>query len=168
MDQVIARQRYLNGDGYWDWGGLDANNRIGGYFLWVFEDYGTNDVYQKSGAVDIDRYPKYCYHWLKSMQPANNSNHGGPMVFVASAHTAHRLEVVAEDAGGRAALIDLLAFALGDSSQDGKKAARKLLDWVEPGQAEKLVDLAGSAAAGAADGEPLQDGARGGGGCHRG
>ncbi|MFE4772932.1 discoidin domain-containing protein [Streptomyces sp. NPDC056713] len=226
VDQVVTRQRYLNGDGYWDWGGLDANQRIGGYFLWVFEDYGTNDVYQKSGAVDIDRYPKYCYHWLKSMQSAHNSNHGGPMVFVASAHTAdsekkvrvfsntdrvllyrngrlvgeqtradnaatapnvaakggspyytftlpqfaagelsaegylgdklvathrvntpgeaHHLEVVADDAGGRAALTDLLALALGDSSQDGKKAARKLLDKVEPGQAEALVDLAGA------------------------
>ncbi|MFB6857423.1 hypothetical protein ACFCWV_33750 [Streptomyces sp. NPDC056341] len=46
---------------------LNFNHRIGGYFLWVFEDYGTNDVYPKSGAVDIDRYPKYCYRWLKSM-----------------------------------------------------------------------------------------------------
>ncbi|MGW1510749.1 discoidin domain-containing protein [Streptomyces sp. NPDC002394] len=88
VGQVVTRQRYLEGDGYWDWGGLDANPRIGGYFLWVFEDYGTNDPYQKSGAVDIDRYPKYCYHWLASMQPAGNPNHGGPMVFVASAHTA--------------------------------------------------------------------------------
>ncbi|MET9660298.1 discoidin domain-containing protein [Streptomyces sp. NPDC006510] len=225
--QVVTRQRYLNGDGYWDWGGLDANSRIGGYFLWVFEDYGTNDTYQKSGAVDIDRYPKYCYHWLRSMQPASNPNHGGPMVFVASAHTAdsarqvmvfsntdrvrlyrngrlvdertrtqnatsasnvaakggspyytftlpafvagelsaegylgdelaathtvntpgqaHQVEIVADDAGGRAALTDLLALALGDSSDDGKKAARKLLGRMQPGRAESLVDLAGEA-----------------------
>ncbi|MFF2505770.1 discoidin domain-containing protein [Streptomyces sp. NPDC058067] len=225
VDQVITRQRYLNGDGYWDWGGLDANGRIGGYFLWVFEDYGTNDTYQKSGAVDIDRYPKYCYHWLKSMQPATNPNHGGPMVFVASTHTAdsskdvrvfsntdrvrlyrngrlvgertradnaatapnvaakggspyytfrlpefaagelsaegylggdlvathrvntpgapHHLEVVADDAGGRDTLVDLLALALGDSSQAGKAAARKLLAEAESGQMDKLVDRVG-------------------------
>ncbi|OIJ90446.1 discoidin domain-containing protein [Streptomyces colonosanans] len=86
--QVVTRQRYLNGPGYWDWGGLDANPRIGGYFLWVFEDYGTNSPYQKSGVVDIDRYPKYCYYWLKGMQPPTNPNHGGPMVFIASSYTA--------------------------------------------------------------------------------
>ncbi|MCX4552317.1 discoidin domain-containing protein [Streptomyces sp. NBC_01500] len=86
--QVETRQRYLNGSGYWDWGGLDANPRIGGYFLWVFEDYGTNSPYQKSGAVDIDRYPKYCYYWLKGMQSPENPNHGGPMVFIASSYSA--------------------------------------------------------------------------------
>ncbi|WP_405750911.1 discoidin domain-containing protein [Streptomyces sp. NBC_01411] len=88
VEQVKIRQRYLNGDGYWDWGGLDTNDRIGGYFLWVFEDYGTNDVYQKSGAVDIDRYPKYCYHWLKSMRPADDTTGLGPMVHIACAYTA--------------------------------------------------------------------------------
>ncbi|WP_406447750.1 discoidin domain-containing protein [Streptomyces sp. NBC_00876] len=85
--QVETRQGYLNGPGYWDWGGLDANPRIGGYFLWVFEDYGTNSPYQKSGAVDIDRYPKYCYYWLKGMQSPKNPNHGGPMVFIASTYS---------------------------------------------------------------------------------
>ncbi|WP_328327816.1 MULTISPECIES: glycoside hydrolase family 2 protein [unclassified Streptomyces] len=88
IQQVEIRQRYLNGDGYWDWGGLDANDRIGGYFLWVFEDYGTNDVYQKSGVVDIDRYPKFCYHWLKSMRPAEDITGLGPVVHIASAYTA--------------------------------------------------------------------------------
>ncbi|MER6943149.1 discoidin domain-containing protein [Nonomuraea sp. NPDC000554] len=88
VQQVVTRQRYLNGTGYWDWGGLDANPRIGGYFLWAFEDYGANDPYQRSGAVDIDRYPKYCYHWLKGMQPPTNPEHGGPMVFIASNYTA--------------------------------------------------------------------------------
>ncbi|MCX5345577.1 glycoside hydrolase family 2 protein [Streptomyces atratus] len=89
VGQVERRQKYLNGPGYWDWGGLDANPRIGGYFLWVFEDYGTNSPYQKSGAVDIDRYPKYCYHWLKGMQSPKNPNHGGPMVFIASTYSAN-------------------------------------------------------------------------------
>ncbi|MEU2134455.1 discoidin domain-containing protein [Streptomyces sp. NPDC018352] len=227
VSQVVSRQNYLNGDGYWDWGGLDANSRIGGYFLWVFEDYGTNDVYQKSGAVDIDRYPKYCYHWLKSMQSATNPNHGGPMVFIASSYTdssslevmvfsntdsvrlyqnghligeksrkqnattapaiaakggspyykftlpsftagelraegylggglaathlvktpgaAHHLEIVADDADGQAVLTNLLAYSLGDTSAQGKKAARKLLGQMEPGRVESLIDRAGKA-----------------------
>lgn len=88
VGQVVTRQRYLNGPGYWDWGGLDANPRIGGYFLWSFEDYGTNSPYWKSGAVDIDRYPKYCYYWLKGMQSPRNPHYGGPMVFIASEYTA--------------------------------------------------------------------------------
>ncbi|MFD5386173.1 discoidin domain-containing protein [Streptomyces sp. NPDC127074] len=224
-DQVLTRQRYLDGTGYWDWGGLDAHGRIGGYFLWVFEDYGTNDAYQKSGVVDIDRYPKYCYHWLRSMQPATNPNHGGPMVFIASSYAvssdldvrvfsntdsvrlyqngrligektrkqnattaphvaakggspyytftlpsftagelraegylngtlaathqvntpgaAHHLELVADDAGGRAALTDLLASSLGDNSEKGKQAARKLLGGMKPGRMETLIDRVG-------------------------
>ncbi|WP_051899167.1 discoidin domain-containing protein [Sciscionella sediminilitoris] len=83
VEQVKTRQRYLDGAGYWDWGGLDANPRVGGYFLWVLEDYGTNDTYQKSGAVDIDRYPKYSYYWLQSMRPAT-----APMVRIANNNTA--------------------------------------------------------------------------------
>ncbi|WP_326793304.1 discoidin domain-containing protein [Streptomyces sp. NBC_00841] len=88
IGMVATRQGFLNGPGYWDWGGLDANPRIGGYFLWVFEDYGTNSPYQKSGVVDIDRYPKYCYYYLKGMQSPKNPNHGGPMVFIASSYSA--------------------------------------------------------------------------------
>ncbi|MFE5300784.1 discoidin domain-containing protein [Streptomyces sp. NPDC056632] len=226
--QVATRQRYLEGDGYWDWGGLDADDRIGGHFLWVFEDYGTNDAYQESGAVDIDRYPKYCYHWLKAMQPAANTAHGGPTVFVASAYTpssglevmvfsntdsvrlyqngllvgertraqnaataphiaarggspyytftlpsfaagelraegyvngglaathtvrtpggAHHLEIVTDDAGGQAALTDLLALTLGDTSEEGRETARTLLGQWRRGQVESLPDRAGKAA----------------------
>ncbi|MEW2490579.1 discoidin domain-containing protein [Streptomyces sp. NPDC048411] len=245
VSQVVTRQGYLDGTGYWDWGGLDANSRVGGYFLWVFEDYGTNDVYQKSGAVDIDRYPKYCYHWLKAMQPATNPNHGGPMVFIASSYTAssslqvmvfsntdsvrlyqngrligektrtenattaphvaakggspyytftlpsfaagelkaegylggtlaathlvntpgaaNHLEIVADDAGGQAVLTDLLASALGNNSAQGKKAAQKLLDQMEPGGVESLIDRAGKAggrALSAEDAEVLRGYAR--------
>ncbi|MFD4659719.1 discoidin domain-containing protein [Kitasatospora sp. NPDC058444] len=225
VGQVVTRQRYLDGTGYWDWGGLDAHPRIGGYFLWVFEDYGTNDAYQKSGVVDIDRYPKYSYQWLKAMQPAGNPRHGGPTVFVASSYTAssslevmvfgntdsirlyqngrlvgertraenattaphvaakggspyytftlpafaagelraeghvngaiaathvvrtpgaaHHLEVVVDDAGGTDALTGLLAALLGDATEEGRKAARRLLDAWNPGRADSLVDRVG-------------------------
>lgn len=62
--QVTTRQRYLNGDGYSDWGGLDASDRIGGHFLWSWNDYtrGLNSQTLGSGTVDIDRYEKYSYY----------------------------------------------------------------------------------------------------------
>ncbi|MFE7598664.1 discoidin domain-containing protein [Streptomyces sp. NPDC057494] len=225
VGQVVTRQRYLGGDGYWDWGGLDADPRTGGYFLWVFEDYGTNDTYQKSGVVDIDRYPKYGYHWLRAMQPADNPNHGGPTVFIASSYTAassldvmvfgntdsvrlyqngrlvgeqtraqnaatapdvaakggspyfvftlpafaagelraegyvngglvathlvntprvaHHLEVITDEAGVTDTLTGLLATALGDATEEGRKAARQLLAPWRPGRAASLVEQVG-------------------------
>ncbi|WP_018755581.1 glycoside hydrolase family 2 [Paenibacillus terrigena] len=86
--QILTRQRYLNGDGYSDWGGLDANDRIGGYFLWSWNDYarGSTTKTLGSGTVDIDRYEKYDYYWLQSMQSARNSA-VGPMVFIASTYS---------------------------------------------------------------------------------
>ncbi|WP_193726741.1 discoidin domain-containing protein [Paenibacillus guangzhouensis] len=86
--QILTRQRYLNGDGYSDWGGLDANDRIGGYFLWSWNDYarGSTTKTLGSGTVDIDRYEKYDYYWLQSMQSARNSV-VGPMVFIASTYS---------------------------------------------------------------------------------
>ncbi|SIR73888.1 protein of unknown function [Paenibacillus macquariensis] len=88
MTQILTRQRYLNGDGYSDWGGLDANDRIGGYFLWSWNDYarGSTTKTLGSGTVDIDRYEKYDYYWLQSMQSARNSVNG-PMVFIASTYS---------------------------------------------------------------------------------
>ncbi|WP_052087764.1 glycoside hydrolase family 2 [Paenibacillus wynnii] len=88
MTQILTRQRYLNGDGYSDWGGLDANDRIGGYFLWSWNDYarGSTTKTLGSGTVDIDRYEKYDYYWLQSMQSARNSI-VGPMVFIASTYS---------------------------------------------------------------------------------
>ncbi|WP_054027568.1 glycoside hydrolase family 2 [Bacillus sp. FJAT-28004] len=88
MTQILTRQRYLNGDGYSDWGGLDANDRIGGYFLWSWNDYarGSTTKTLGSGTVDIDRYEKYDYYWFQSMQSARNSVHG-PMVFIASTYS---------------------------------------------------------------------------------
>ena len=86
--QVIERQKYLNGDGYDDWGGLDYSPRISGHFLWSWNDYarGSNLTTLGSGTVDIDRYEKYCYYWLKSMQPASRDAYG-PMVYVASTNS---------------------------------------------------------------------------------
>ncbi|MCJ8010309.1 discoidin domain-containing protein [Paenibacillus sp. KQZ6P-2] len=86
--QILTRQRYLNGDGYSDWGGLDENDRIGGYFLWSWNDYarGSTTKTLGSGTVDIDRYEKYDYYWFQSMQSARNSIYG-PMVFIASTYS---------------------------------------------------------------------------------
>lgn len=101
--QVLTRQRYLNGDGYSDWGGLDASGRIGGHFLWSFNDYtrGSNSKTLGSGTVDIDRYEKNCFYWLKSMQSAKDPDYG-PMVFISGDYT--------EDAGK-----DILVFSNCDS-----------------------------------------------------
>ena len=86
--QVYTRERYLNGDGYSDWGGLDASERIGGYFLWSWNDYarGSNAVTLGSGTVDIDRYEKNGYYWLQSMQPSDNPVYG-PMVYISTDYT---------------------------------------------------------------------------------
>lgn len=88
ITQVTTRQRYLNGDGYSDWGGLDASERIGGHFLWSWNDYtrGLNAQTLGSGTVDIDRYEKYGYYWLQSMQSARSDTYG-PMVFIASTYS---------------------------------------------------------------------------------
>ncbi|MBS6521272.1 MAG: NPCBM/NEW2 domain-containing protein [Clostridiales bacterium] len=87
--QIRTRQKYLNGNGYSDWGGLDASDRIGGYFLWSWNDYtrGSTTATLGSGTVDIDRYEKNCYYWLQSMQPADNEVYG-PMVYISSDYTA--------------------------------------------------------------------------------
>lgn len=88
-EQILTRQNYLNGNGYSDWGGLDASDRIGGYFLWSFNDYsrGSNSKTLGSGVVDIDRYEKNCFYWLKSMQPADHPSYG-PMVYISSDYKA--------------------------------------------------------------------------------
>ncbi|WP_316838511.1 glycoside hydrolase family 2 TIM barrel-domain containing protein [Pedobacter gandavensis] len=90
INQARLRQNALNGEtsedkgGYWDHAGLDANPRMGGYFLWSFNDYtrGSDSITAFSGVVDIDRYPKFGYYQMQSMQRPNKSNPA--MVFVAS------------------------------------------------------------------------------------
>jgi len=89
--QSILRQNALNGTmlesegGYWDHAKLDANDRIGGYFLWSYNDYtrGSDSITAFSGVVDIDRYEKFGYYQLKAMQSAKNPTYG-PTIFIAS------------------------------------------------------------------------------------
>lgn len=91
LAQCLLRQNALNGTmleeegGYWDHAKLDANKRIGGYFLWSFNDYtrGSDSITAFSGVVDIDRYAKFGYYQMQSMQDARNAVRG-PMVFIAS------------------------------------------------------------------------------------
>lgn len=91
LAQCFLRQNALNGSmleeegAYWDHARLDANERIGGYFLWSYNDYtrGSDTITAFSGAVDIDRYEKFGYYQLKAMQDARNPVYG-PMVYVAS------------------------------------------------------------------------------------
>lgn len=91
LAQCFLRQNALNGSmleeegAYWDHARLDANKRIGGYFLWSYNDYtrGTDTITAFSGVVDLDRYEKFGYYQLKAMQDARNPAYG-PMVYVAS------------------------------------------------------------------------------------
>lgn len=91
LAQCFLRQNALNGSmleeegAYWDHARLDANKRIGGYFLWSYNDYtrGTDTITAFSGVVDMDRYEKFGYYQLKAMQDARNPVYG-PMVYLAS------------------------------------------------------------------------------------
>ena len=88
LDQVHARQEQLNGRGYPDWGGLDANKRIAGYCLWSWNDYTRGGAPNTlgSGAVDIDRHRKYSAEWLATMKSPRDPQYG-PVVFIASTHS---------------------------------------------------------------------------------
>lgn len=91
INQCILRQNALNGEtgedkgGYWDHARLDANPRIGGYFVWSYNDYtrGSDPVPAFSGVVGINRYEKFGFHQLQAMQSARNPVYE-PMVFIAS------------------------------------------------------------------------------------
>ncbi|NQX41596.1 beta-galactosidase [Pedobacter steynii] len=90
INQARLRQNALNGEtseakgGYWDHAGLDANPRMGGYFLWSFNDYtrGSDAITAFSGVVDIDRSAKFGYYQMQSMERPNKSNPA--IVFIAS------------------------------------------------------------------------------------
>lgn len=90
LDQVRAREDQLNGRGYPDWGGLDACERTGGYFLWSWNDYprGSQIKTLGSGAIDSDRYEKYSAYWLETMQPARDKQYG-PKVFISGTNSAN-------------------------------------------------------------------------------
>lgn len=89
MRQCRSRYKQLNGDGYFDWCMLDANPRMGGHFMWSYNDY--NRAYYEgtmySGVVDVNRYPKFSYYMMQSMRSKDISQKGlydGPMVYIAS------------------------------------------------------------------------------------
>jgi len=84
LRQVVYHQVYLNGDGYDDWGGLDACDRIAGIFKWAWMDHtrGSTDLTAGCGAVDIDRYPKFLHYWFRSMTSPEDKRYG-PMVYIA-------------------------------------------------------------------------------------
>ncbi len=87
--QSLARQKDLNGDGYWDWHGVNAKSTTAGYALWVGIDHnrGGSPNIARCGVLGLDRYPKFCYHFLKSQRSPDKKNtlfNSGPMVFIAS------------------------------------------------------------------------------------
>lgn len=89
MRQCRSRIEQLNGKGYFDWCMLDANESMGGHFVWSYNDYarGCEDETLYCGVVDINRYPKFCYYMLQSMRDKSISQPGlydGPMVHIAS------------------------------------------------------------------------------------
>lgn len=89
MRQCRSRYKQLNGDGYFDWCMLDANPRMGGHFMWSYNDYarGAEEHTMFSGVVDVNRYPKFSYYMMQSMRPKDVSQKGlydGPMVYIAS------------------------------------------------------------------------------------
>ncbi|WP_455593537.1 glycoside hydrolase family 2 TIM barrel-domain containing protein [Bacteroides sp.] len=87
LKQCRGRYEQLNGHGYFDWCMLDANPRMGGHFLWSYNDYarGAEEETMFCGIVDINRYPKYSYYMMQSMRGKDE-----PMVFIASHNTAAR------------------------------------------------------------------------------
>lgn len=89
MRQCRSRYKQLNGNGYFDWCMLDANPRMGGHFMWSYNDYarGAEEYTMYSGAVDVNRYPKFSYYMMQSMRSKDISQKGlydGPMVHIAS------------------------------------------------------------------------------------
>jgi len=95
MKQGRSRLTQLNGDGYFDWCMLDANPRMGGHFMWSYNDYtrGAEEETMYSGVVDVNRYPKFAYYMMESMRPyhiAQKGLYAGPMIFVASYNSSNK------------------------------------------------------------------------------
>lgn len=95
MRQCRSRSRQLNGEGYFDWCMLDANPRMGGHFMWSYNDYtrGAEEHTMYSGVVDLNRYPKYGYYMMQSMRSKDISQSGlydGPMIFIASFNSSEK------------------------------------------------------------------------------
>ncbi len=91
--QCRGRFDQLCGHGYFDWCMLDANPRMGGHFLWSYNDYnrGAEDETMFCGVTDVNRYPKPSYYMMQSMRPSSISQPGlysGPMVHIASSNSS--------------------------------------------------------------------------------
>ncbi|MEK3747547.1 discoidin domain-containing protein [Paenibacillus sp. FSL E2-8871] len=89
LNSMIMRQKALNGEGYFDWAGLNANSRIAGHSVWSFSDNnrGMDSDPAYSGLVDLDRYPKFNYYFFQSQRnPAVKLSgvESGPMVYIAN------------------------------------------------------------------------------------
>lgn len=95
MKQCRGRYEQLIGKGYFDWCMLDANPRMGGHFLWSYNDYnrGAEEYTMFCGVVDVNRYPKFSYYMMQSMRPKKVSQSGlyeGPMVYIASFNSSEK------------------------------------------------------------------------------
>ncbi|MEK4350733.1 discoidin domain-containing protein [Paenibacillus sp. FSL R5-0475] len=89
LNSIIMRQKALNGEGYFDWAGLNANPRIAGHSVWSFSDNnrGMDSDPAYSGLVDLDRYPKFNYYFFQSQRNPDVKLSGidsGPMVYIAN------------------------------------------------------------------------------------
>lgn len=89
LRQCLSRLGQLDGNGYFDWCMLDANPRMGGHFMWSYNDYarGAEEETMYSGVVDMNRYPKFSYYMMQSMRPKDVAQEGlyeGPMVRLAT------------------------------------------------------------------------------------
>lgn len=89
VKQCRTRYDQLEGRGYFDWCMLDANERMGGHFLWSYNDYtrGSQETTMYCGIVDVNRAPKFSYYMMQSMRDKTIGQadlYEGPMVFIAS------------------------------------------------------------------------------------
>lgn len=95
MRQCRGRFEQLIGKGYFDWCMLDANPRMGGHFLWSYNDYnrGAEEYTMFCGVVDVNRYPKSSYYMMQSMRSKDISQPGlyeGPMIHIASFNSSEK------------------------------------------------------------------------------
>lgn len=96
LRQCRGRFDQLIGNGYFDWCMLDANERMGGHFLWSYNDYtrGSTPETMFCGIVDVNRFPKFSYYMMQSMRDKTIDQDGlynGPMVFIASNNSSAEL-----------------------------------------------------------------------------
>lgn len=96
LRSVIFRQTTLNGgQPVNDWCGVASSSRMCAYALWDFNDHNrsfNNSVDQATpGIVDVDRYPKFSYHFFAGLRDPALAIAGckmGPMVKILNYWTA--------------------------------------------------------------------------------